>query len=414
MTQCSYIYASGLRIEAGDGVVELDGKTLRVLRDGKGESRPDLPQDDPRSDGTITLKDLRTALSERGESSIELTVTAKGAGSDKLQFSVMLDPDAAMGRKGREGDVISAFNAMKTYLGEGPSESQRAAGVYQLMTLPDSDKQAGNETHLRLRLAVHYAGGVAAIPYLDGRFGLLADQVMLERTLTQITSGRYRELQLERARAEDYTKTMQYVFSGASAQTSFKAFEKQQRAIAADQPDSLWNPIHIEEIGQTAVRVAGAAISDPSRVSDEHFEIIAESLLKHETDRTKRVEFIHGTFDRIDDGLLREALYRGLKDKRTRAEYTALITNQDRLERIKGWDPDTNPYNSQLRELHNMLTWDPAHLQARFLGEVARHVGVQFWEPWRQEFHRNMMKAVDPMTMILGPVNAVRDLFKRK
>jgi hypothetical protein len=412
MTQCSYIYASGLRIEAGDGVVELDGKTLRVLRDGKGESRPDLPQDNPRSDGTITLKDLRTALSERGESSIELTVKSKSASGENLSFSVMLDPDAAMGRKGREGDVEGAFNAMKSYLGEGSSASQRAAGVYQLMTLPDSDKQAGNETHLRLRLAVHYAGGIAAIPHLDGRFGLLADQVLLERTLTQITSGRYRDLQLERARAEDHTKTMQYVFSGASAQTSFKAFEKQQRALAADQPDSLWNPILIEEIGQTAVRVAGAAISDPSRVSDEHFKIIAESLLQHETDRTKRVEFVHNTFDRIDDGLLRETLYRGLKDKRTRAEYTALITNQDRLQRIEDWDPDKNPNMSMLRELHNMTTWDPAHLQARFLGDVARHVGIQFLSPARQEFYRRSTET--PLDMVLGPVNAIRDLFKRK
>jgi hypothetical protein len=412
MTQCSYIYASGLRIEAGDGVVELDGKTLRVLRDGKGESRPDLPQDDPRSDGTITLKDLRTALTERGESSIELTVKSKSASGENLSFSVMLDPDAAMGRKGREGDVEGAFNAMKSYLGEGSSASQRAAGVYQLMTLPDSDKQAGNETHLRLRLAVHYAGGVAAIPYLDGRFGLLADQVLLERTLTQITSGRYRDLQLDRARAEDYTKTMQYVFSGASAQTSFKAFEKQQRALAADQPDSLWNPILIEEIGQTAVRVAGAAISDPSRVSDEHFKIVAESLLKHETDKAKRVEFVHNTFDRIDDDLLRETLYRGLKDKRTRAEYTALITNQDRLQRIADWDPDKNPNMSTLRELHNMMTWDPAHLQARFLGDVARHVGIQFLSPARQEFYRRSTET--PLDMILGPMNAVRDLFKRK
>ena len=412
MTQCSYIYASGLRIEAGDGVVELDGKTLRVLRDGKGESRPDLPQDDPRSDGTITLKDLRTALSERGESSIELTVKTKSASGENLSFSAMLDPDAAMGRKGREGDVEGAFNAMKSYLGEGSSASQRAAGVYQLMTLPDSDKQAGSETHLRLRLAVHYAGGVAAIPYLDGRFGLLADQVLLERTLTQITSGRYRDLQLDRARAEDYTKTMQYVFSGASAQTSFKAFEKQQRALAADQPDSLWNPILIEEIGQTAVRVAGAAISDPSRVSDEHFKIVAESLLKHETDRAKRVEFVHNTFDRIDDDLLRETLYRGLKDKRTRAEYTALITNQDRLQRIADWDPDKNPNMSTVGELHNMLTWDPAHLQARFLGDVARHVGIQFLSPARQEFYRRSTET--PLDMILGPMNAVRDLFKRK
>ena len=401
-----------MRIEAGDGVVELDGKTLRVLRDGKGESRPDLPQDDPRSDGTITLKDLRTALTERGESSIELTVKSKSASGENLSFSVMLDPDAAMGRKGREGDVEGAFNAMKSYLGEGSSASQRAAGVYQLMTLPDSDKQAGNETHLRLRLAVHYAGGVAAIPYLDGRFGLLADQVLLERTLTQITSGRYRDLQLDRARAEDYTKTMQYVFSGASAQTSFKAFEKQQRALAADQPDSLWNPILIEEIGQTAVRVAGAAISDPSRVSDEHFKIVAESLLKHETDKAKRVEFVHNTFDRIDDDLLRETLYRGLKDKRTRAEYTALITNQDRLQRIADWDPDKNPNMSTLRELHNMMTWDPAHLQARFLGDVARHVGIQFLSPARQEFYRRSTET--PLDMILGPANAVRDLFKRK
>jgi hypothetical protein len=134
--------------------------------------------------------------------------------------------------------------------------------------------------------------------------------------------------------------------------------------------------------------------------------------LKHETDRTKRVEFVHNTFDRIDDGLLRETLYRGLKDKRTRAEYTALITNQDRLQRIEDWDPDKNPNMSMLRELHNMTTWDPAHLQARFLGDVARHVGIQFLSPARQEFYRRSTET--PLDMVLGPVNAIRDLFKRK
>ena len=413
MAHCNFIYASGLRIKAGDGVVELDGKTLRVLRDGTGESRPDLPQTDPPSDGTITLKDLRAVLAERGESTIELTVRTKTDQGQNLAFSAMLDPDAAMGRKGREGDVTGAFNAMKTYLAEGSSASQRAAGVYQLMTLPDSDKQAGSETHLRLRLAVHYAGGpLAAIPHLDERFGLLADQVLLDRILGHITSGGYRDEQLLRARTDDHSKTMQYVFSGASAQTSFKAFEKQQRALASDQPDSLWNPIHIEEIGQTVVRVAGAAISDPSRVSDEHFRIAAESLLKHETDKAKKIEFIHGTFDRIDDDLLREALYRGLKDKRTRAEYTAVITNQDRLERIKDWDPDKNPNMSMVRELHNMVTWDRAHLQARFLAEVARYEGIQFLSPARQEFYRSATET--PLDMLIGPVNAVRDLFKRK
>ena len=219
------------------------------------------------------------------------------------------------------------------------------------MTLPDSDKQAGRETAERLRTAVTILGVDSAQRHLDGRFGLLADQALLDETLAHIISKS-----------------------------------------------------HTQEPGQAVVRVTGQAISDPSRVSDEHFKIAADWVLSHEANGAKKLKFVDDTFDRIDDDSLRETLYRGLKDKDTRAEYTVMITDPGRLQRIKDWDPDKNPNMSTVRELRNLVTRDPAHLQARFLVDVARDLGVQFLSPVRQEIYRGSTET---------PLDIVRSLFKR-
>ena len=358
MTQCGYIYASGLRVKDGDGCVIVDGKRLRVVRDGNGKSRLDLENHGSllidRTDGEISLRDLQTVLAERGEASTTIEVSAETPEGGHLRFYVNLDPSKAMGRQGREGD----FKRTMTWLSPNQTFAENVSR-YQLMTLPDSDKQAGRETAERLRLAVTILGVDRAQSHLDGRFGLLADQALLDETLAYIASE-----------------------------------------------NSLENP------GRAVLRVTGKAISDPSRVSDKHFKLAADWVLSHETNAGKKLEFVNDSFGRLDDDSLREALYRGLKDKDTRAEYTMMITDPDRLQRIKDWDPDVNPNMSIVRELRNMTTLDSAHRQARFLGDVARDLSVQFLSPARQEFYRRSTET--PLDMILGPVNAVRDLFKRK
>ena len=259
MAQCSYIYATGLRIASGEGVVDLDGRMLRVVRDGKGKSRLDLALANPPSDGEISLKDLRAVLEARGESSTELRVRTMSADGQATWFAVDINPGAAMGRQGRDGDFKSAIEKMS---GSG----KVAASLYQLRTLPDSDKQAGRETSERLRLAVETVGGVAeALPHLDGRFGLLADKALLEETLAHITAP---------------------------------GFESGSRAVGFESAEAL-------------IRVAGTAIGDPARVPDKYFELAAECMNRGFFSETKD-DFIDVAFERLDDaaliGLLRQTL----------------------------------------------------------------------------------------------------------
>lgn len=344
MTQCNFMYASGLRIKEGDGVVELDGKTLRVIRDGRGRSNMDLPLSEPPSDGTITLKDLRASLSERGESSIELRVRDKTSDGEYLAFSVDMDPSAAAGRQGREGDFAGALLKMSR-------DEQVAASLYQLRTLPDSDKQAGSETSERLRLAVETVGGVAeALPYLDGRFGLLADQSLLDETLSYITS-------------EAYGPGIRYFPPGHRQWLNYLPSTKR------------------DEIGPTVLRIAGAAISDPSRVPDEYFEHVVKYECHRELDDSIKLEFVDNTFDRLDDESLRELLHKSLKWKRSRVEFTALITDPDRLQRIISWDPDKNPFAAAATIMYEFSSGTSGHLQARWLADKARQLSAQFRTP---------------------------------
>ena len=388
MTQCSYIYASGLRIKEGDGCVIVDGKRLRVVRDGNGKSRLDLENHGnlliDHTDGEISLRDLRTVLAERGEASTTIEVSAETPEGSHLRFYVSLDPSKAMGRQGREGD----FKRTLTWLSPNQAFAENVSR-YQLMTLPDSDKQAGRETAERLRLAVTILGVDRAQSHLDGRFGLLADQALLDETLAYITSEKYSDDQ--RAAARQYA----VYENGGSVRDN-----DNQNATGG-----IWMPSPLlQEAGEAVVRVTGQAISDPSRVSDEHFKLAADWVLSHETNGATKLEFVDNTFDRLDDDSLRETLYQGLKDKDTRAEYTVMITDPDRLQRIKDWNPDVNPNMSIVRELRNMTTLDSAHRQARFLGEVARDLGVQFLSPAGQEFYRRSTET---------PLDIVRSLFKR-
>jgi hypothetical protein len=282
---------------AGDGVVELDGRTLRVVRDGKGKSRLDLAFTDPPSDGEISLKDLRAALEARGESSIELQVRTKLAGGQDISFSVDINPDAAMGRQGRAGDFKSAIENMS------PRE-QLEASLYQLMTLPDSDKQAGRETSERLRLAVKEAGGfTVALSHLDGRFGLHADQALLDEAIAHIV--KWPELQ-----------TLPEDADAAQKQISEKAFE----------------------IATNLIRVAGTAMGDPSRVSDKYFELAASCVLG--ANIANRYDFLNNAFERLDDS----SLIKIVRQTDSGADIDILL-KQGRLERLVDVAPDLVIYH---------------------------------------------------------------------
>ena len=294
MAQCSYIYATGLRIASGEGVVDLDGRMLRVVRDGKGKSRLDLAFTDPPSDGEISLKDLRAALAARGESSIDLRVRTMSADGQATWFAVDINPDAAMGRQGREGDFKSAIEKMS---GSG----KVAASLYQLRTLPDSDRQAGKETSERLRLAVDTAGGMAvALSHLDGRFGLHADQALLDEAIAHIIEWDL----VGNPLSEDVDTAQQ--------QVSDKAFE-----IAAN-----------------LIRVSGAAIGDPSRVSDKYFELASACVLGG-LDYPARYDFLDNAFERLDDAALIEILRQ--TDQGNDIE---VLLKQGRLERLVDIAPD--------------------------------------------------------------------------
>lgn len=172
MAQCSYIYASGLRIKSGEALVEIDGKVLRVVRDGKGASRLDRPLDNPPSDGEITLKDLSVALASRGMSSTKISI---GVGESK--FSTTLLPDEAMGRQGRQGDAAAAFAAMT------PQEQQNAA-LYQLQeSLPYSDKSSEKETKARVAAALEIVDVSKITTTLPAEFGLYASLEQMQLAL---------------------------------------------------------------------------------------------------------------------------------------------------------------------------------------------------------------------------------------
>jgi hypothetical protein len=231
-------------------------------------------------------------------------------------------------------------------------DGQVAASLYQLKTLPDSDKQAGSETSERLRLAVETVGGVAeALPHLDGRFGLLADQSLLDETLAYVTS-------------EAYGPGQRYFAPGTRQWLNYLPSTKR------------------DEVGPTVLRIAGAALSDPSRVPDEYFEHVVKYECVRELNDSIKLEFVDNTFDRLDDASLKQLLYKGLKWKRSRVEFTALITDPDRLQRIVDWDPGDNPFAAATALVSEYLDFRTAERrQSRWLADKARQLSAQFRTP---------------------------------
>jgi hypothetical protein len=161
MSICDYLYVSGLRVESGQAVVEIDGKRLRVVRNGKGASRTTLASENPPSDGEITLKDLQARLKASGTKTAEVTiVTPDGS------FDATLDPARAMGRKGRTGDYAAALADMDP-------ASREIAARYQLRTLPYGEENA-SVAKARLSEVLRHVDVSACTTFLPPQFGRFA------------------------------------------------------------------------------------------------------------------------------------------------------------------------------------------------------------------------------------------------
>jgi hypothetical protein len=126
---CDYIYVSGLRFKSGTPFIEIQSSfldavskepskepsklvRLAVVRDGKGASRLDRWASKPARFGVvgeINLRDLSKVLDSSGMSDVDAMVSLSlDDSSDGGLISLVLDPTAAMGRRGRllDSDMI--------------------------------------------------------------------------------------------------------------------------------------------------------------------------------------------------------------------------------------------------------------------------------------------------------------------
>jgi hypothetical protein len=170
MSICDYLYVSGLRVESGQAVVLLDGKRLRVVRNGKGASRTTLASENPPSDGEITLKDLQARLKASGAK----TATVQVATPDG-SFAATLDPARAMGRKGRTGDYAAALAGMDP-------ASREIAARYQLRTLPYGEENA-SVAKARLSEVLRHIDITECTTFLPPQFGLFAPEAAVRDAL---------------------------------------------------------------------------------------------------------------------------------------------------------------------------------------------------------------------------------------
>lgn len=172
MAGCPYLHIGGLRARSGDAVVTLNGTRLRVVHDSKGRSRLNRPSFFPPSDGEITLRDLRTALDKAGVSEIEAVVfTQHGS------FATPLDPSNSQGRKGREQDAFATLCSLDP-------AARRAAALYQLSTLPDSNKASTEATRSRVRAIERFVSMEEILAHADSRYGDHASEEMVRRIVS--------------------------------------------------------------------------------------------------------------------------------------------------------------------------------------------------------------------------------------
>ena len=249
----------------------------------------------------------REELSRREHPAITLFVDHVTPDGEKLSFFVDMDPAAAVGRQGCEGDFRGAVAGMKP-------ERRVDAALYQLTTLPYSNKQSGSATADRLRFAIEEAGGVLeALPYLDERFALHADKDLRDETFKIAGSG-------PRERTEHY------------------------------------------------IRVAGNLVADPACVDDRDFEMMVNYFANDGLRQENGHKFVDSAFERMGDNELQRVLYQGFTDDSHRAAYLTLITDPVRLSRITTW------YDPQRMTAEGVNS--PGH-KVEFLSRVARSVSAQ-------------------------------------
>ena len=272
MTQCNYIYASGLRLRSGDGVVLLDGKLLRVVRDGKGRSRLDRNSERSPTDGEITLRDLRAALEKQGESSIKLEFLDNRGVS---LWSATLDPKAAMGRQGRRGDFKAALDAM--------TENERLeAATHQIKTLPYSDKAGAEEARARLAAALEVIAVTDATEWLPPEFGMFASIEQLQRALDvarpqdalRFASRQMSDEQFEKAVASVPGAALVYAAGRLTDEQFATAIAPNAWAALRYATDRLTD----EQFARAAAREPGVALAFAAgRLTDEQFATAAAS-----------------------------------------------------------------------------------------------------------------------------------------
>lgn len=131
MSQCAFGYASGFRFKSGLATVELDGKVLRVIRDGTGKSSDDCFAGKEKADGAvgrITFKELA-----RRTNGAESTITLRDDDGTAL-VTLPFNPSHAMGRLGRDFDEFTMRKIVQNLTGE----ERRALAKIQVDTLPDT------------------------------------------------------------------------------------------------------------------------------------------------------------------------------------------------------------------------------------------------------------------------------------
>jgi len=131
---CDYIYTEeGLRAQSGSVAVKLpwpDGtiKTLSVVRSGKGRSRIDRWEANPRPDGAtgeINTRDLQDWMKQNGVGEIDGILSTDG-----VSLKVSLERDALMGRAGRKHTLF------REYLGGLGDIERKAAALFMLKNMP--------------------------------------------------------------------------------------------------------------------------------------------------------------------------------------------------------------------------------------------------------------------------------------
>jgi len=170
---CDYVYVSGLRFKSGTPFIEIQSSfldsvskepskepsklvRLAVVRDGKGASRLDRWASKPSRFGVvgeINLRDLSKVLDNSGMSDVDALVSLSlDDSSDAGLISLVLDPTAAMGRRGRLLDSDMIDDALLSL----PDPQCQALVKDQLRNMPYGVENS-KDASLRLQVLLRHA-----------------------------------------------------------------------------------------------------------------------------------------------------------------------------------------------------------------------------------------------------------------